>query len=118
MFWVRSSTMCIAKRQVSRVATNAIPAPTAIGRWYRRLGPTILAVIAASTRIHSSPSRKTSTLISSTTAVWSGGAGAASTDAAHDETSTPMTKATAAHEAMRTAGGREQNDISGTPCHN
>ncbi len=40
------------------------PAPVAIGRWYTRVVPLRLAVMAASTRMHSRPSRKTSTPMS------------------------------------------------------
>src|ERR1700722_4684932 len=49
---------------VTMVATNPIPAPQATGRRCGRLAPTMPAVIAASTKMHSSPSRNTSTPMS------------------------------------------------------
>src|SRR6202140_4845445 len=49
---------------VINVATKAMPAPNATGRRSASLVPVMLAVIAASTRMHSRPSRKTRTPIS------------------------------------------------------
>jgi hypothetical protein len=49
---------------VINVATKAIPEPSATGRRCASLLPVMLAVIAASTRMHSRPSRKTRTPIS------------------------------------------------------
>ncbi len=58
------STIRTAMNQVIKVAPNATPAPTAIGRRCALFAPVMLAVIAASTRMHSNPSRKTRTPMS------------------------------------------------------
>src|SRR3984893_2714071 len=57
--------MPTAMIQVIRVAINPTPAPAATGRRRTLRSPTMLAVIAERTRMHSSPSRKTSTAMSS-----------------------------------------------------
>ena len=57
-------TIRTAMSQVIRVATKAMPAPAATGRRYARFFPVMLAVIAASTRMHSRPSRNTRTPMS------------------------------------------------------
>ncbi len=54
-----------------------MPAPAATGRRRPRFAPTKLAVSAASTSTASSPSRKTSSPLSSTTAPWLNGASVA-----------------------------------------
>ena len=59
MLSLSEPTMRTAINQVIKLATNARPAPSATGRRWLRLAPVMLAVIAASTRMHSSPSRKT-----------------------------------------------------------
>src|ERR1700724_2401249 len=64
MLFVRSSTMPTAMNQVTSVARKATPAPPATGRRYDSSDFTMLAVIAESTRMHSSPSRNTRTPIS------------------------------------------------------
>src|ERR1700748_2379781 len=61
MLFVRSSTMLTATNQVTSVARKAMPAPAATGRRYDLSGFPRLAVIAESTRMHSSPSRNTRT---------------------------------------------------------
>src|SRR5204863_6236927 len=57
-------TIRTAINHVINVAPKAMPAPAAMGRRYIRVFPVMLAVIAASTRIHSSPSRNTRTPMS------------------------------------------------------
>src|SRR6267154_4145942 len=64
MLSLREPTIRTAMHHVIKVATNARPAPKATGRRCTRFGPVILAVIAANTRMHSNPSRKTRTPIS------------------------------------------------------
>jgi hypothetical protein len=61
---LRSLTIRTANIQVNNVAAKPMLAPRAIGRLYRLREPTKLAVIAASTRMHSNPSRKTRTPMS------------------------------------------------------
>ena len=58
------STTRTAMNQVITVAPNATPAPTATGFRCALFAPVMLAVIAANTRMHSSPSRKTRTPMS------------------------------------------------------
>jgi hypothetical protein len=60
----RSLTMPTAMNQVMSVATKPTPTPTAIGRRFAWFAPTMLAVRAERTRMHSSPSRNTRTAIS------------------------------------------------------
>src|SRR5213078_4470758 len=64
MLSLSDPTIRTAIHHVIKVATNARPAPKATGRRCRRFGPVILAVIAANTRMHSNPSRKTRTPMS------------------------------------------------------
>ena len=59
MLSLSDPTMRTAMSHVIKLAMNAAPAPSATGRRWLRLTPVMLAVIAASTRMHSSPSRKT-----------------------------------------------------------
>src|ERR1017187_9647863 len=63
-FAVKSLTMPTAINHVAIVAKKPIPAPHATGRCRHLLLPTMPAVIAASTKMHSSPSRNTSTPMS------------------------------------------------------
>ncbi len=57
-------TIDTAINHVIKVAPKPTPAPMATGRRYACFAPVMLAVIAASTRMHSRPSRKTSTPMS------------------------------------------------------
>ncbi len=62
---LRSSAITPARaNQVASVAAKPTATPAATGRRYGASVPTMLAVIAASTRIDSSPSRKVSTPMS------------------------------------------------------
>src|SRR5580692_11024957 len=61
--------MRTATDHVRRVATHPIPTPTETGRRYFLSAPLRLAVTAARTRMHSKPSRNTSTPTSTTAEV-------------------------------------------------
>ncbi len=66
---VSAPMILTAMNQVTRLAPNAIAAPSATGLRCARFAPTMLAVMATRTRMHSSPSRKTRTLMSRNAAV-------------------------------------------------
>jgi hypothetical protein len=65
-FPLMSSSIRTAMDQLISVAPSPTPAPTATGRRYLWRSPVSPAVIAARTRMHSNPSRKTSTAMSKT----------------------------------------------------
>src|SRR5207244_1759753 len=59
MLLLSEPTILTAMSHVIKTAINARPAPSATGRRWPLLAPVMLAVTAASTRMHSRPSRKT-----------------------------------------------------------
>src|SRR5579862_4783611 len=96
--------MLTAMNQVIKVATKATAAPVATGRRWDSFRPTMLAVMAESTKTHSKPSRKTRTAMSRTAtvelvrgAVGSGAPAAVSPC----QTSRPITRAAATNRADR-----------------
>ena len=99
-----ASTMPTTANQVMSVAANASAAPAATGRWYDCVDPFMLAVMAASTRMHSSPSRKTSTAMSSALTVEglsSDSGSGVPPEAIAVQTSTASTMATPVQTAIR-----------------
>ena len=95
-----------AMNQVMIVAMNPMPAPAITGRRCVCFLPVMLAVMAESTRIHSKPSRNTSTAMLSSAAVGLvfGAVGSGlPPDVMPCQTNTPATMSAASRSKMRTA---------------